>query len=457
MANVTLIGAGSSAFSMSLLRDICLKPSLADSTLTLVDIDERRLNTAAALTERYSREVKSSLRSRAFTDRRKALEDADFVICAVKVGGYGPLECERELAGQHGYYRGIGDRVSCYYGGVGAYHQLAFFERLAKDMEELCPEAWLIQTANPVFEGTNYITRHTKVKAVGVCHGHLAYRRIAERLKLDLGRVSVQMAGFNHCIWLKDFRYEGHDAYPLLDDWIRDESKAYWESDRYEARVNEILAFSDDQMSPGAIDAYRLNGLMPIGDTVRSASPWWHHTDLQAKEKWYGPGGGFDSEIGWSSYLREKDAIQAKSLALSTSIGSLLPEYPPVPSGEQHIEIVDAIANDKEACLQLNIPNRDAVEGLPDDVLVEVPVLAGARGLQAIHVGSLPANLMNNVMIPRMLNMERILDAYVSGSREGLVLWLMNDPRTRSYEQAKGLIDSLLALPWNAKAGEHYR
>ena len=107
-----------------------------------------------------------------YTDRRKALDGADYVICAVKIGGYGPLEKERKIAEAHGYYRGIGDRVSCYYGGVGAYWQIRFVEEVARDMEELCPDALLIQTSNPVFEATYYASKYTKAKAVGVCHGH---------------------------------------------------------------------------------------------------------------------------------------------------------------------------------------------------------------------------------------------------------------------------------------------
>ena len=160
MTNIVLLGAGSTSFSIELLKDISTLPSLGGSTLSLVDIDEKRLRMAEALVTRYCRESKMNLKIRAFKERRDALVGAEYVICAVKIGGYSPLEKEREIAEAHGYYRGIGDRVSCYYGGIGAYHQINFLEGLARDMQELCPDAWLVQTANPVFEGTNYITRH---------------------------------------------------------------------------------------------------------------------------------------------------------------------------------------------------------------------------------------------------------------------------------------------------------
>ena len=129
-----------------------------------------------------------------------------------------------------GYYRGIGDRVSCYYGGVGAYHQLKFFLDLARDMQSICPRAWLIETANPVFEGATLITRHTGMRTVGICHGHMEWKKLAEIIGVEESRVSVEIAGVNHCVWLKRFTVDGRDAYPLLDEWIAKEAEKYWAS-----------------------------------------------------------------------------------------------------------------------------------------------------------------------------------------------------------------------------------
>jgi len=348
MPNITLIGAGSASFSLSLIRDVIVTEGLAGSRMTLVDINEERLNVAVTLANRYRDEAKAALTFSATADRKEGLEGADFVICAVKIGGYGPLEKEREIAEASGYYRGIGDRVSCYYGGVGAYHQLRFLMDLAHDMEAICPDAYLIQTANPVFEATNIVTRCTKIKAVGVCHGHYGYRAIARTLGLDLEDVDVLVAGFNHYVWLLRFMYKGQDAYPLIDKWIEEESEEYWRDGEYA-----------EEMAPGVIDSYRLYGCLPVGDAVRCATPWWHHTT----------GGGF----------------------------------------------------------------------------------------QGVMVGDFPARVMHNVMIPRWVRMENILEAFLTGDRRPLVLSLMDDGRTQSYEQAKGLIDLLLDQPWNEEAAKHYR
>jgi alpha-galactosidase len=131
---IVLLGAGSAAFTISIIKDILLSKGLAECTFRLMDINEPRLQEARKAAESYKSEAGSKVHIESYTDRRKALYGADFVICAVKIGGYKPLETERRIAEERGYYRGIGDRVSCYFGGVGAYWQLRFFEEVARDM-----------------------------------------------------------------------------------------------------------------------------------------------------------------------------------------------------------------------------------------------------------------------------------------------------------------------------------
>jgi alpha-galactosidase len=454
MTNIALIGAGSTAFSIELLKDIAMLPSLNGSVLSLVDIDEKRLETAESLATKYCRESRMDLRIKSFTDRREALAGAEYVICAVKIGGYTALEKERTIAEEAGYYRGIGDRVSCYYGGIGAYHQIRFLQHLTADMTELCPDAWLVQTANPVFEGTNWVTRNTKIRSVGLCHGHNAYKEIAEELGLDLEKVGAEVVGFNHCVWMTSFTFEGVNAYPLIDSWIRERSEDYWRSERYN---DPNRVFLKDQLSRAAVETYRLYGIMPIGDTLRSATPWWMHTDYETKCRWFGKNGGFDSKIGWDSYLDSKIEIQKNLGELVASGRPVMEAYRPSNTTEQHIPFIDALANGNRRILTLNVPNNGSIEGLPEDILVEIPVVCDANGIHNVRVGRLPDKLMDMVILPRLVRARTIINAYERRDREMLVLMLCDDPRTKSYEQAKTLIDELLSLPWNASAAEHYR
>ncbi|MEM2092110.1 MAG: alpha-glucosidase/alpha-galactosidase, partial [Candidatus Bathyarchaeia archaeon] len=317
-----------------------------------------------------------------------------------------------------------------------------------------CPDAWLIETANPVFEGTTLISRETKIKVVGVCHGHFGYKIIARAIGLNPDEVDAQMAGFNHCIWLTHFLYKGKNAYPLIDEWIEKEAPKYWRSKAYLKGAPWLT----EQLSPAAVEMYRLYGLFPIGDTVRSVSPWWFHTSLKVKRRWFGPTGGFDSEIGWSLYLNSlRENLKRMVEAANDPSVQMTSIFPPVMSGEQHIPIIDAIVNDRETKLQLNVPNMGAINGIPDNVAVEIPVLVSGRGIQPIHIGSLPKRLMLHVMIPRMLRMEQILQAFLDGDIKSLLLMLMEDHRTKSFEGAKSLISEILAQPWNSEAAKHYK
>jgi len=132
-------------------------------------------------------------------------------------------------------------------------------------------------------------------------------------------------------------------------------------------------------------------------------------------------------------------------------------EFPPAKSGEQHVPIIDAIVNDKEGMFQVNIPNNGAIEGIPDDVVVEIPAIVSGRGIQAMRVGKLPKTLMLHVMLPRMLRMEWALEVFLTGDKNLLMDILLNDPRTRRPEQAEAVIEDILALPFNKRMADHYR
>jgi alpha-galactosidase len=218
-------------------------------------------------------------------------------------------------------------------------------------------------------------------------------------------------------------------------------------------------------MSRAAIDQYKLLGLMPIGDTPRQGG-WQYHLDLETKQKWYGWLGGFDSEIGWQRYL---DRLSARvdhifRVAVDPAV-SLTEEFPPVSTREQQVPIIDALVNNapppKEICpqglFQVNVPNNGAIEGIADDVVVEVPAVVSKRGVQPVHVGKLPQKLMLHVLLPRILEMERNLWAHLSGDRNMLMSILLWDHRTRTPEQAEAVLEDLLALPFNKEMAEHYK
>jgi alpha-galactosidase len=102
-------------------------------------------------------------------------------------------------------------------------------------MEEICLDAWLIQSGNPVYDGCTLMTRETQLKIVGLCHGHYGYKRMAQVLGLDVEHVTCQAPGLNQVIYATHFEYRGKDAYPLLDEWIATKSEHFWATIRCRA------------------------------------------------------------------------------------------------------------------------------------------------------------------------------------------------------------------------------
>lgn len=293
---ISIIGAGSAQFSLGLVKDLCLTESLAGSQVCFMDISQERLEMIHKLAVRYAAEVGADLSFESAADRRASLRDADFVINTAYVKGHHHEQAMREVVAKHGYYH---DGVN-----LGDFYQLRLALDIARSMEEICPDAWLIQSANPVFNCCTLMTRESSVKVCGLCHGHYGYHEIAETIGIDSDRVTWQAPGLNHDIWLTHFIYEGQDAYPLIDEWIETKAEEYW-------RTHVVTHTHDIQMSRGAVHQYRMYGLFPVGDTVRrggggSASTahrgdWWYHTNLDTKKHWYGgPWGGAGHRAGTS-------------------------------------------------------------------------------------------------------------------------------------------------------------
>jgi len=450
---LSIIGAGSAIFSLRLVGDFCKTKGFSGSMVSLMDVDEKRLNSVYDLAQRYAVLLGTDLKFERTTDIKQSVEDADFVINTALVGGHAQLDASREAGEKYGYARGIDSQefnmVSDYHT-LSNYNQLKYFLEVAHNMEELCPKAWLLQTANPVFEGTTLISRYSKIKVVGFCHGHYGVEVIAKSLGLDIREVDWQVAGFNHNIWLNRFLYKDKDAYPLIDQWIKEESGKWKPKNPF-----------DDQMSPAAMDMYKFYGRMPIGDSIRNSS-WKYHYNLEVKKKWYGePWGGVDSDLGWMWYQENYvKALPEKSFKFASDQSlDLLAEFPPdVKSGEQHIQFIDTLVNGGKERFVLNISNKGPIiPGIPEDVVVEIPVIVDQQSIYPEEINPpIPKRIMDMYLVPRMLRMEWALEAFLSGDKSMLQEIVIRDPRTKSFEQAEAVIDEILALPFNKEMKKHY-
>jgi alpha-galactosidase len=440
---VSVIGAGSAQFSLGLVKDLCLTESLAGSEVCFMDINQERLEMIYKLATRYAGELGADLRFARTTDREAALHEADFVIDTAAVKSHHHQRAIRDLTAKHGYYHG-GVRL-------GSFYQFQLMLEVARDMERICPDAWLIMSGNPVFEGCTLLTRETGIKVCGLCHGHYGVYEIAQTIGLDPQRVTWQAPGLNHNIWLTHFIHEGKDAYPLIDEWIATKGEEYW-------RTHVATRTHDIQMSRGAVHQYHLYGRFPIGDTVRRGG-WWYHTDLATKKHWFGePWGGPDTELARPLFVENLEQRLAEMTRLTNDPrASLVEAFGSTKTREQQVPIIDGLVNNNEGQFQVNVPNRGALEGVPDDVVVEVPAIVNQKGIQPIHVGALPPKIMLECIMPEWLDMERDLLAFKTGDRSMLLWNALESHQTRSYDQAVAVLEDLLSMKGHEELVEHYR
>ena len=430
-ATIAIIGAGSAVFSLNLIRDLCLTERLHGSTVRLMDIDEARLRAISRLCQRYSDETGAGIRTVMTTDRREALEGADFVINTALVTGYERMRQGWEIAARHGYRHGGSLHVMHDEPFWLNFYQLRFFDEVVREVLALCPDAWYLQVANPVLAGTTWLSRrYPHLKMVGLCHGFAGVYKIADVLGLDRERLTFEIPGVNHTVFLTHAYHDGQDVFPLLDAWIENRS----------GRLLGDLRPSN-YLGPVPVDVYKRFGVFPIGDTCNPGGgswPWWYHTDEATEHRWQE-----DPAAWWRRYFTHSaERVAEIERAALDEAHHVSEAFPPQHSGEVMVPLIESIACDVPRVLIGNILNSgDFVPGIPRDFAVEIPTLISKRGIEGIQTRRLPDAVLAQIERDRIGPVTIELAAYDEGSRERLLELVLADPWTRSLAQAEAMLD----------------
>lgn len=447
MPKIALIGAGSGVFSLSLVRDLCLTPNLAGSAVCFMDIDESRLNGAFNLCRRYADEVGIRLELEKTTSRRTALQEADFVINTALGAGHHRLRAGWDIGRRYGYRIGGSLHILHDEAFWINFYQYRLFEAFIQDILDICPKAYYLQVANPVFAGITMLGRkYPQARIVGLCHGYRGIFHLARELGLNPARLSFEIPGVNHFVFLTELYSDGKNALPLIDEWIAQKSPEYWKG-----------CHPSDDIGPKPVDVYHRLGAFPIGDTATpggGAWPYWYHTDDETERKW--------NEDPWNWYqgyfTSTTQAVEEIKRVSEDQSGKVTDYFKPKKSGEVFIEMIESIACDIPRSLVVNVPNtHDYVPSIPKDVAVEIQAMVSARGIQGIRTNGLPRQILARIFHDRIGPMEMELAAYEQGSYELLLQLILMDPFTKSIDQAKALLDDILALPYHEEMRLHYR
>lgn len=408
---VALIGAGSHVFGLRLAIDLMSYPELKGLVLSLMDIDRDRLEFTTKLVKIAAEQSKAEVSIHSTTDRREALKDADYVVTSIRAGGMGATRLDLEIPAKYGIEQGVGDTVGP--GGVfyGLRNGFALLD-ICRDMEDLCPDAWLLNYTNPMAILCWVIKELTKVKFVGLCHSvpstaHL----LASYIDAPLNEVSYLAAGINHMAWFIDFRWRGVDAYPILREKLSDPS------------------VYDNPSHPAYYDLVRIEIFKALGYYVSESSN--HLSEylpyFRKNPKLIERYRVLSSSMRLEVQERSRRMRDEKFLKILEEGGQL----PLRRSGEYCAQVVYAIETDTPIKVYGNVENTGLITNLPYGCIVEVPCMVNGGGIHPCYIGSIPPQCaaLNRMNISVQ---ELAARAVIERSRERVFQALLVDPLTSS-------------------------
>jgi len=404
MAKVAIIGAGSIVFCKTLMLDILATHGLEDTEFALMAPSTRRTSQVEAFAKRVIQANDLPARVWKTTDHREAVRDADYVITTFQVGGVEGFEYDYKIPLKYGVDQCIGDTLGP--GGVfRALRSIPVMLDLARDMEELCPDALILQYVNPMAM-VCWALGTTNVNFVGLCHGvQTTLDLISGYVDVPKEKIDYLCAGINHMGWFLKLEHNGVDLYPTLRE--RFELPEYYVNEKVRGEVFRHFGYFMTE-STGHLAEY---------------VPWFRKNqmalDLYCDEPSFGGESG--AYYNWCKYVADKYAAQ-DILAGEPS------ELPPR-SIEYGSYIIEAMETGRTFKLNGNVTNGGMITNLPVDCCAEGPVYVDSTGLHKTIVGDLPPqcaalNLTN-------INVQRLtVEAAISGDPEHIVHACALDPLT---------------------------
>ena len=434
MAKITFMGAGSTVFAKNVLGDAMCTEALADSQIALYDIDAARLRESKQMLDILNRNVnKGRARITAHCGvkaRRAALKGADYVVNAIQVGGYEPSTViDFEIPRKYGLRQTIADTLGI--GGIfRGLRTIPVVLDFARDMEAVCPDAWMLNYVNPMAMITGGLLRGSSIRGVGLCH---SVQGCAEWLLKHVGlwdkvkKLQWSIAGINHQGWLLEITDGGRDLYPEIK--------------KIAAKMNR------DARKPGAKkhwDIVRFEIMRNFGYYVTESSehtseycPWFiksTHPELIE-----------ELNIPLDEYPRrciaQIEHWKKRSAELTRD-----PKLDHQRTGEYASYIMEAMETDVPYRIGGNVLNDGYITNLPWDACVEVPCMVDRNGVQGIVVGDLPeqcAALNRTNVNVQLLTIE----AALTKRKDAIYQAAFMDPHTAAeltLDQIRSMCDDLI-------------
>jgi len=443
-----IIGAGSVSFCPATVADILLSPELRtveDLSIRLMDIAPEAL----AVSHKYCVAAAARLGRKvdilATTDLRAALVGADFVITAIEVDRYHYWSMDFHIPRKYGFRQVYGENG----GPGGMFHFLRNVGPMldiARAMEEICPDAWLLNYTNPEAKLVEAVARLTKIKVVGLCHGEqMGLDQLELFLGLPRGEIDARACGLNHFGWFTTItrRSTGEDLYPLLRereraaDWLADWDEYALSRILFRTyglwpypganHIGEYFAWSDGFLASALIQYFHDPRAEKIWETKKTPDFIYNFSGNPTHRPLFGrPADGLGGDPGFTARFDADKELR--------------------PSNEYGIRIAEAIAFDRPTRIgAVNVRNEGYVPNLLPGMTVEIPALVDGRGVHPDTTPALPTAAAAMINLQGQIH-DLLIQAFAEKSRGKLLQAILLDPCVSSYANAVALIDEMFLM-----------
>ncbi len=425
MPKIVFIGAGSTVFAKNLLGDILSFPELAESTISLFDIDRQRLQTSEIVAHKVAETLGVKPVIEATTDRRRALAKADYAIAMFQIAGYKPgTVTDFEVPKRYGLRQTIADTLGM--GGImRALRTIPVMMDMTAEMEELCPDVKLLNYVNPMAMISWALNRATSIKNVGLCHSvQGTAEQLARDVNVPIEEINYLCAGINHMAFYLRFERKTaqgtEDLYPLIRQVVQEKRVPDWNRVRYDIlqRLGYFVTESSEHFAEYV--------------------PWYIKRDRPDLIKQF--------NIPLDEYImRCENQIanweQMRDIFENEDIPLVVER-----SHEYGAYIIHSLETGRPRVIYGNVENDGLINNLPAGCCVEVPCLVDANGIQPTHIGNLPPQLAA-VMMTNINVQSLTVEAALTGKREYIYHAAMMDPHTATeldLDQIWNLVDDLI-------------
>ena len=428
---IVLIGAGSANFGLEAISDIYKSKTLEGSEIVLHDTDQKALKETQEVADKYKEKWGVNFKVSSATSRKDALKGATVVVISIEVTPrFGLWDQDWKIPQQYGM-----KQIYAENGGPGGlFHSLRVIPpiiEICDDINKICPDAYVFNFSNPMQRICHAVSvKFPDLKFIGLCHAIAEMERdLPELLNTDFSNIEYRAGGLNHISILVDVKYKDtqKDAYPL----IRKKALEY-----YKNYIIDFEKMNEQSTSPGAergifLKLFETYKYLPIT------------TDSHLGEY-----------LPWAHSIADHYAIlefykNYKKNCLTVYRSEEMHEFyfdKNRKSKERLIDLMEAIIEDKnieEAAV--NIPNKDFIKQIPNDIVVEVPAMVNNKGINGIKLENYPDNFAS-ILVNQVGTIRLTTAAVLEKSKSLAFQALLADPVVDNFQSAEKLLDTMMTF-----------